>query len=180
MTEPWGIPAFTVEVEKTPELEIRHRSPSRDFPYHNRSTIPICTNILPSCCYMNCPCSCPKPTSSLTHGIPFLSCPQGHHSSDYPSPFWKFKLHVFNRPFSSGYKFLLKIKEKLHYMPYLTPATVHFTISSKATLLKRAKVATIISSSSLSWNYSNLTFDLKTPTKCPLKTSTLLANQIQR
>lgn len=31
MNEPWGTPAFTGGVEKTPALEISHRSPFIDF-----------------------------------------------------------------------------------------------------------------------------------------------------
>lgn len=162
---------------KTLAFEISHRSPFTDF-FHNYSCTCICTNILPSWYYMNYPCSCPKPTSSLTHRIPFLSCPQRHHSSDYLSPFRKFRFHFFIRPFPSRYKFLKKNKAPLH--PISPFSYCPFYVSSKATFLKTVKVATINSSSSVSWTYSSLIFDLKTPPKLPLKSSTLLGNQTQQ
>lgn len=126
---------------KTLAFEISHRSPFTDF-FHNYSCTCICTNILPSWYYMNYPCSCPKPTSSLTHRIPFLSCPQRHHSSDYLSPFRKFRFHFFIRPFPSRYKFLKKIK--LLCTPYLPLATVHFMSPLKQRSSKQLKLLPLI------------------------------------
>lgn len=103
VTKPWDTPVFTVWVEETPAMEINHRRPSTNFPHHAYQSMYI-TNILPSCCCMNCPCSSPEPPIHWHRETHSSSVLKNIISRFTPFPCCKFRLYFSTRPFLSGYK----------------------------------------------------------------------------
>lgn len=170
MTEPRGTPVFTVWVEETPTMEINHRRPSTNFPHHTYQSRSICTNILPSCCYMNCSCSRSKPPIHWHMESHSFSCPQEHHFSDYPLSMLQIQtLFLYQTlPIRIQIIFLKKkIKRKSSISPHipLLLLSILWSPLEEHPSKQLAKVTNINSYSIVFWTYFNLTFVLKTPPK---------------